>query len=76
MCAGLHARTRWVWVCGCEGGSECMCVCVCVMWVCVVCTDRMGKPEEIAGLVRFLALDPAAGYITGQCLSIDGGMAM
>merc|ERR1719183_572529 len=38
--------------------------------------NRMGKPEEIAGLVRFLALDPAAGYITGQCLSIDGGMAM
>jgi 3-oxoacyl-[acyl-carrier protein] reductase len=53
--------------------SEAACVCVCV---CVWCADRMGKPEEIAGLVRFLALDPAAGYITGQCLSIDGGMAM
>eukprot|EP00238_Polyblepharides_amylifera_P010970 CAMPEP_0196590970 /NCGR_PEP_ID=MMETSP1081-20130531/68102_1 /TAXON_ID=36882 /ORGANISM="Pyramimonas amylifera, Strain CCMP720" /LENGTH=277 /DNA_ID=CAMNT_0041914209 /DNA_START=246 /DNA_END=1080 /DNA_ORIENTATION=+ len=38
--------------------------------------NRMGKPEEIAGLVRFLALDPAASYITGQVLSIDGGMAM
>jgi len=37
---------------------------------------RMGKPEEIAGLVRYLALDPSSAYITGQCISIDGGMAM
>ncbi len=28
--------------------------------------NRYGSPEEVAGLVRFLALDPAAGYITGQ----------
>ncbi|KAL3644451.1 3-oxoacyl-[acyl-carrier-protein] reductase, chloroplastic [Castilleja foliolosa] len=27
---------------------------------------RYGQPEEVAGLVEFLALDPAAGYITGQ----------
>ena len=29
---------------------------------------RYGQPEEIAGLVRFLATDPAAAYITGQVL--------
>ena len=37
---------------------------------------RFGLPEEVAGLVRFLALDPAAGYMTGHCLNIDGGMAI
>lgn len=35
---------------------------------------RYGTGEEVAGLVKFLALDPAAGYITGQTLAIDGGM--
>ena len=37
---------------------------------------RMGKPDEIAGAVRFLAADPAAAYITGQVLNVDGGMVM
>lgn len=37
---------------------------------------RYGQPEEVAGLVKFLALDPAAAYITGQVLTIDGGMVM
>lgn len=37
---------------------------------------RYGQPEEVAGLVRFLALDPAAAYITGQTFAIDGGMTM
>ena len=27
---------------------------------------RYGKPEEVAGLVEFLALSPSASYITGQ----------
>ena len=27
---------------------------------------RYGKPEEVAGLVEFLSLNPAASYITGQ----------
>uniref|UniRef100_A0A7S3RA32 3-oxoacyl-[acyl-carrier-protein] reductase n=1 Tax=Dunaliella tertiolecta TaxID=3047 RepID=A0A7S3RA32_DUNTE len=37
---------------------------------------RYGQPEEVAGLVRFLATDPAAAYITGQVFNIDGGMVM
>lgn len=27
---------------------------------------RFGQPEEVAGLVEFLALNPSANYITGQ----------
>jgi len=37
---------------------------------------RYGQPDEIAGMVRFLAADPAAGYITGQVFNVDGGMVM
>ena len=33
---------------------------------CCVNAARYGQPEEVAGLVRFLASDPAAAYITGQ----------
>jgi NAD(P)-dependent dehydrogenase (short-subunit alcohol dehydrogenase family) len=29
-------------------------------------SGRYGQPEEVAGLVEFLALSPAASYITGQ----------
>ncbi|MGM0586613.1 MAG: SDR family NAD(P)-dependent oxidoreductase [Pseudomonadota bacterium] len=34
---------------------------------------RFGKPEEVAGPIRFL-LSEDAGYITGQTIAIDGGM--
>ncbi|MEB3266568.1 MAG: 3-oxoacyl-[acyl-carrier-protein] reductase [Cyanobacteriota bacterium] len=37
---------------------------------------RMGQPEEVASAVRFLAADPAAAYMTGQVLQVDGGMVM
>ena len=36
---------------------------------------RLGKPEDIAAAVRFLASDEA-GYITGQVISVNGGMYM
>lgn len=37
---------------------------------------RFGQADEVAGLVRFLAADPAAAYITGQVMNVDGGMVM
>jgi 3-oxoacyl-[acyl-carrier protein] reductase len=36
---------------------------------------RLGLPEDVAGVVRFLA-GPAASYMTGQVLVVDGGMVM
>ena len=36
---------------------------------------RLGEPADVAGVVRFLA-GPEAGYITGQIVPVDGGMAM
>lgn len=38
--------------------------------------NRYGKPEEVAGMVRFLAADHSAAYITGQVFNVDGGMVM
>jgi 3-oxoacyl-[acyl-carrier protein] reductase len=39
----------------------------------LVPAQRAGRPEEVADLVAFLASD-AAAYITGQIISINGGM--
>jgi len=37
---------------------------------------RFGQPEDVAGVVQFLAAAPAAAYITGQVINVDGGMVM
>ncbi len=37
---------------------------------------RFGTQEQVAGVVRFLAADAAASYITGQVIQVDGGMVM
>ena len=36
----------------------------------------LGKPEDIAKAVAFLASDEKAGYITGEILDVDGGLFM
>lgn len=41
----------------------------------IIPLKRIAKPEEIAGVVRFLASSDA-DYITGQVLCVDGGMVM
>ena len=38
-------------------------------------SGRMGRPQEIASAVRYLASEEA-GYITGTTLHVNGGMAM
>jgi len=37
---------------------------------------RLGKASEVAGMCRFLALDPAVDYISGHTFNVDGGIAM
>jgi tropinone reductase I len=36
---------------------------------------RVAEPREVATVVAFLAM-PASSYVTGQCLAVDGGMAI
>ena len=38
-------------------------------------SGRMGTPEDVAAAVLFLA-GPEAGYVTGQTLHVNGGLAM
>ena len=36
---------------------------------------RVGEPHEVAGLAAFLCM-PTAAFITGQIISIDGGLSV
>lgn len=36
---------------------------------------RLGQPNEVAALAAFLCM-PAASYITGQCIAVDGGFTI
>jgi meso-butanediol dehydrogenase / (S,S)-butanediol dehydrogenase / diacetyl reductase len=44
-------------------------------WVRGIPMKRAGSPEDVAGLVTFLASEDAA-YITGQTVNVDGGLIM
>lgn len=35
---------------------------------------RIGEPQDVAGVTTFL-LSPAAAFITGQTITVDGGLA-
>lgn len=37
---------------------------------------RLGKPHEVAAMVRFLAVDDGASYITGHSFDVDGGVGI
>ncbi|MCK4305029.1 MAG: SDR family oxidoreductase, partial [Candidatus Eisenbacteria sp.] len=41
----------------------------------IVPLKRTGKPEEVADLVCFLC-SPESDYLTGQCITIDGGLTI
>ena len=35
---------------------------------------RVGEPDDVAGMAAFL-VGPAAGWITGQVIAVDGGLS-
>jgi NAD(P)-dependent dehydrogenase (short-subunit alcohol dehydrogenase family) len=43
--------------------------------VALIPVGRLGEPEEVARVVDFL-VDPAAGYITGSVVDVNGGLNM
>ena len=37
--------------------------------------NRLGKPEDLDGIILYLACNAASKYVTGSCVTIDGGMS-
>jgi 3-oxoacyl-[acyl-carrier protein] reductase len=37
---------------------------------------RLGRPEECAGVLLFLASDELSSYVTGQTIGVNGGSTM
>jgi 3-oxoacyl-[acyl-carrier protein] reductase len=44
-------------------------------WMAQTPLARLGRPEEVAELVKFLASD-ASSYITGAAINVNGGLVM
>jgi len=65
-----YADRAWGELLGDYGRGELM-----AEWVDGIPMRRSGTPEDVAGLVAFLASDDAA-YITGQTINVDGGLEM
>jgi len=45
------------------------------LWRSQTAVDRLGTPEDVAGVIAFL-VSPAAAYMTGQAVNVTGGMVM
>ena len=44
-------------------------------WLAQTPLNRLGKPEEVAGMINFLASETAS-YVTGAAININGGLVM
>lgn len=44
-------------------------------WLADIPQGRLGQPQEVVGVVLFLC-SPAASYLTGQAINVDGGKVM
>jgi 3-oxoacyl-[acyl-carrier protein] reductase len=44
-------------------------------WLAQTPLNRLGKPEEVAGMINFLASEMAS-YVTGASINVNGGLVM